>query len=94
MLNYKVIEKAPLAKGKKELLRHLDKERLTLKQAVIAKCYDCMGFYSDGKVDCKMPDCSLYPFMPYNPSKYIAPRIISEKTKEAMRKRGFGRSNA
>jgi len=54
------------ARGKNELLKHLSGQRLTLKQAVLAKCYDCAGFYSDGKVDCKMPHCSLYPFMPYN----------------------------
>jgi hypothetical protein len=24
-----------------------------------------MGYYADGKVDCKIPSCSLYPVMPY-----------------------------
>ena len=54
------------AHGQKELIRHLSGERLTLKQAVNAHCYDCMGFYADGKVDCQMPKCSLHPFMAYN----------------------------
>jgi hypothetical protein len=57
------------AKGKKEILKHLSGQRLTLKQAVYAKCYDCAGFYADGKQDCKMPHCSLYPFMAYNKNR-------------------------
>jgi hypothetical protein len=57
------------ARGQKELLKHLSGERLTLKQAVNAYCYDCAGFYSDGKVDCNMPHCSLHPFMSYNQNR-------------------------
>jgi hypothetical protein len=53
------------AKGKKELLKHLSGGKLTFKQAIYGKCFDCMNFFSDGKVDCKMPHCSLYPFYPY-----------------------------
>jgi hypothetical protein len=57
------------ARGQKELLKHLSGQRLTLKQAVYAKCYDCAGFYADGKVDCNMPHCSLHPFMAYNQNR-------------------------
>jgi hypothetical protein len=57
------------ARGQKEILKHLSGERLTLKQAVLARCYDCAGFYADGKVDCKMPHCSLHPFMAYNENR-------------------------
>ena len=57
------------ARGKNELLKHLSGQRLTLKQAVYAYCYHCAGFYADGKQDCKMPHCSLYPFMPYNQNR-------------------------
>ncbi|MCR4307365.1 MAG: hypothetical protein NUV80_02305 [Candidatus Berkelbacteria bacterium] len=53
------------ARGRTELIKHLDKKRLTAKQAVIAQCYDCMGGYTDGKYSCDKPDCPLYPFMPY-----------------------------
>jgi hypothetical protein len=58
-----------MAKGKKELIKYLEGGRLTLKQAVNARCYDCMGFYADGKVDCNMPHCSLHPFMPHNQNR-------------------------
>ena len=37
------------ARGKKELIKHLEGGRLTLKQAVNAYCFDCMGYYADGK---------------------------------------------
>jgi len=53
------------AKGRKELLRHLDGGKLTLRQAVAAQCYSCTGFYADGKEDCGLLSCPLYPFMPY-----------------------------
>jgi len=51
--------------GRKELIRHLKGESLTMKQSIKAKCYDCMGFMADGGNDCEVPECSLYPFMPY-----------------------------
>ena len=57
------------AQGKKELIKHLEGQRLTLKQAVLARCYDCAGFYADGKLDCNMPHCSLHPFMAYNQNR-------------------------
>jgi len=57
------------ARGQKELLKHLEGERLTLKQAVNAYCYDCAGFFADGKVDCGLKHCSLHPFMAYNQNR-------------------------
>jgi hypothetical protein len=57
------------ARGKKELLKHLEGGRLTLRQAVNAHCYSCMGYYGDGKQDCNMSKCSLHPFMAYNKNK-------------------------
>lgn len=53
------------AQGKKELCRHLNGERLTRSEAILAKCYECNGCYSDGKADCEIPACPLYSFMPY-----------------------------
>ena len=32
------------ARGQKELLKHLSGQKLTFKQAVFAKCYDCADF--------------------------------------------------
>jgi hypothetical protein len=57
------------ARGQKELLKHLSGQKLTFKQAIYAKCYDWMNYFSDGKVDCNMPHCSLAPFMAYNQNR-------------------------
>ena len=51
--------------GRKELTRHLEGKRLTSRQSIFAKCYDCMGGYVDGRFTCNIPQCPLYPYMPY-----------------------------
>ena len=58
------------ARGRKELENHLAGKRLTAKQAAYAKCYDCMGGFVDGKVDCGVTGCPLYGYMPYGSRKY------------------------
>lgn len=74
------------ARGQKELIKHLSGDRLTLKQAVNAHCYDCTGFYADGKIDCSMPACPLHPFMPYNQNREKrTSRTMSNAHMEKMR---------
>ena len=70
-------------RGKRELLRHLDGEPLTLKQAVIANCYSCNAGYFDGRVDCETHDCPLYGHMPYRRNRVTVKRERSEKQREA-----------
>jgi len=53
------------ARGSKELKKYFAGGRLTQRQMILAKCYECMGGYADGKVDCGIKDCPLYPLMPY-----------------------------
>lgn len=53
------------ARGGKELKKHLFGGKLTQKEMILAACYTCMGGYVDGKLDCKMKECPLYPSMPY-----------------------------
>ena len=53
------------AVGRLPLGKHTEGNRLTYKQAALAKCYTCMAGYTDGKFDCECPDCPLHPFMPY-----------------------------
>ena len=82
------------ARGQKELIGHLEGDRLTLKQAVNAHCYDCTGFFADGKVDCGMKRCSLYPFMPYNPNRPKLPgKTMSSAHMEKMRAARHQESN-
>lgn len=75
------------AKGQKDLLNHLQGRRLTMQQAINAHCYDCVGFYADGKVDCQMTKCPLHNFMPYNEkrAKRTTSRTASDAHMEKMR---------
>jgi hypothetical protein len=59
------IQTAPTSSGKTFLLKHLYGDRLTRDQAIKAKCADCMGYYIDGRTDCELSGCPLYPYMPY-----------------------------
>lgn len=77
------VDKGMMARGKNELLSHLSGEDLTARQAILAKCYDCLGYMVDGKEDCKMPLCPLYPFMPYNPNKRKVKTMSDEQKKAA-----------
>jgi len=56
-------------RGKKELIKHLAGGKLTPKQAIQAKCFDCTGYFADGRQDCKMTKCPCYPFMIFNQDK-------------------------
>lgn len=56
-------------KGIAELQKHLKGERLTRGKAIMAKCYECMGYYMDGRQDCKCVTCPLYPYNPLADSK-------------------------
>lgn len=64
-----IAEEGMRALGRKELRMHLDGERLTQRQAIYAKCYDCIGGYADGGYSCELPKCTLYPWMPYGDRK-------------------------
>lgn len=81
---YEIVEDAPASSGKTYLLKHLEGNRITARQALLAKCCDCMGYYADGRIDCKMPDCPIYAFMPYRAGEKYKSRIVSEKTKKKI----------
>jgi hypothetical protein len=82
------------ARGKKELLDYLKNGKIpSLRQAIIMKCYDCCAFYVDGRLDCGVDECPLYPFMPYNPNKPVL-RTRRKRTKEEIerfKKNVFGK---
>lgn len=64
--------------GRNELERHLNGKKLTWKQAARAKCFDCMGGYADGAMDCHVPACPLYQFMPYRDSLPARPPKLND----------------
>jgi len=67
-------------RGEKELKGHGAGERLTQRQMILAKCCECCGNYADGRIDCAIPECPLYPVMPYGSIKRAA---TSRKVKPA-----------
>ena len=78
------------ALGGKELNKHIDGGKLTLKQMIRAKCFECCGNYADGKDDCYLPDCPLYPMMPYGVAyRSRVKKVVSQATLKALhQKRG------
>ena len=75
------------AQGKTEYLEYLGSgKKLSPARAIKATCYQCMNSYVDGKNDCGIPDCPLYPFMPYRRDKVSVKRERSEKQLEHDRK--------
>lgn len=62
------IEQSPKSSGRRYLLKHAKGEKLTFKQAVLAKCCECNNGYIDGLSDCQVNSCPLYQFMPYRKS--------------------------
>ena len=55
----------PTARGRAEFMKFAEGKRLTRGDSLKAKCYECMGYYIDGRQDCRVKSCPLYPYMPY-----------------------------
>jgi hypothetical protein len=70
------------AKGRNELIDYLKGKRLSMRKALLSKCYECMNAYADGKVDCNIPNCPLYPYMPYRKGDKLVLRKMSAEQKE------------
>ena len=75
------------AKGKSEFIKYLEGDRLTPRQTILAKCYECTNFYADGRMDCKISDCPSYPYMPYREGGVKPTKKVSEEQKEKARQR-------
>jgi len=63
------LQNAKDSRGKSLLQKMYQGKKLTRPEAVIAKCCECSGYYIDGRLDCEMPKCPLYDFMPYRSKK-------------------------
>ena len=70
----KDVEKAKVASGKNEYLRYLNGQSISIAQAVKAKCFDCCAYYEDGKYDCEIKGCPLYPWMPFGQARKNRPK--------------------
>jgi len=84
------IQKSMPLSGRKHLMAHMEGKRLSFKQAILAKCYECMNGFIDGKQDCGVCDCPLYPYMPFSSRKAL--KISREVTPEALQRLKDARS--
>lgn len=87
--NVKEVEKHGIsARGKKEYLAFLQGKPLTMRQRVLANCYQCNAWYGDGRKDCEMADnCTLHVYMPYRKGGAVKlAKPVSEEVRERMRK--------
>jgi uncharacterized protein YjdB len=76
--------------GKTHLLKHIDGGKLSRKEAMQAKCYDCMGYFIDGRADCRIKNCPMFDYRPFKDrpeSKKIAKTMLSEANKEVKTKK-------
>jgi hypothetical protein len=91
---FDIYQKAKECPGKRNYLRFLKGEILTLKQSVIADCFICTAGYLDGKIDCQNDLCVLHRYMPYRQNKQKSGKARSEKQIEASRKLSLLRSES
>ena len=73
------------ARGKREYLAFLQGQHLTMKQRVLANCYECTGMYTDGREDCEIATCTFHVYMPYRKDGAVKVRTVSEETKAKLR---------
>ena len=59
--------------GRIDLIKHLEGKRITQRQAIRAKCYDCNGMGELG--ECDITTCPLIQFSPYSQEKCVAKAI-------------------
>jgi len=76
-----------MAEGKAAYLKNLRGDNNSPIEGIHAKCYECMGQYKDGKIDCKVVKCPLYPWMPY--SKVVKRKKKAKSLQPAQMKLPF-----
>ena len=59
------MEKRQSYQGQNAYENFMSGGRNTRKEAMLAKCYECMGLYGEGKEDCLGKSCPLYQYYPY-----------------------------
>jgi len=89
-MKIEAIKKSMPLSGRKHLLAHMEGKRLSFKQAILAKCFECMNGFIDGKQDCGIHDCPLYPWMPFSSRKALKKAV--EVTPEMLQRLKDARS--
>jgi hypothetical protein len=85
-----VEEEGIKARGQKEFILFLEGKVLTMKQQILAHCYQCSGYYDSmgAEKDCKNWACPMYFSMPYSSLKKRSdkpPRVMTQEHKDIMR---------
>jgi hypothetical protein len=67
--------------GQKDLINYLEGKRLTQRQAIKAKCYNCNGMGEQSS--CDTEECPLLPHSPYKKKPTTTPSKAPAKENEA-----------
>jgi len=59
------LKKQQSYQGQDAYKKAINGKHITRKEAMLAKCYECMGYYQDCKQDCSGISCPLYQYYPY-----------------------------
>jgi hypothetical protein len=77
-MNIKQATKGLATPGRANLIKHLTGQKISFKARCSAKCFECMGGYADGRADCRIKECPLYPVMPFREGR---PKTVSKAVK-------------
>lgn len=64
----KSVKSWPQSGGRQRYLAYLNGADIGRSAAMEAKCAECCGGYADGRNDCRVTTCPMYPWMPYRES--------------------------
>lgn len=78
-MEIRYIEASGKFAGKKELLAYMNGHPVSKPGSIKARCFECMGGYPDGAMDCLVEACPLLPHMPYRNKQLRKPRVPKDK---------------
>ena len=68
-----ILKHGATSAGKTHYLKYLNGKKLTRNQAILAKCFECSGYYADGRSACEITDCPIWPWAPYSKQANVGP---------------------
>jgi hypothetical protein len=78
--NHLITDGKKHAVGYKQYKKMMKGNKLTALEAIQAFCFECLGGYADGIVDCQCYNCPLYDHHYYRNGKYLS-KVSTEKIK-------------
>ncbi|BCS53295.1 hypothetical protein GSbR_21790 [Geobacter sp. SVR] len=78
------VEQGGHFKGRMELIKHIKGGKLSPSQAIAAFCYECCGFHDQGRFDCKVESCPLYPLNPARTGGTVKRKTLSEEHRKKL----------